>query len=211
MRRFLLILILTFSFQSIVLSEVQIDNLFGVKIFDNVEKYSSKDNAISQPNRTGTFYFSDETINIERSEDFDEYYLRTDSEYKIINITGKKYFFENINTFKNDCLESKKQMINDMSLFFKKTGEKVLQNYWHNEKDKSIWDESQIFYNDGNNELLLAIHCNYREYNGSLVEALGVSWVTKDYYEKHIKGLWKRIKKFDNKFIKSFIVVSENT
>ena len=99
MKRLLLILILTLSFQSIVLSEVQIDNLFGVKIFDNVEKYSSKNNAITQPNRPGTFYFSDETINIERSEDFDEYYLRTDSKYKIINITGKKYFFENINTF----------------------------------------------------------------------------------------------------------------
>jgi len=211
MRVLIAVLILIFSFQSTVLGEIQIDNLFGVKILDNVEKYSNKNKGVEQPNRPGTFYFPDETINIERNDEFDSYYLRTDSKYRIINITGKKYFNESIDTFKNNCLESKKQMIVDMSLFFEKTGEKFLQNYWHYEKYKSIWDESQIFYNDGNNELLLAIHCSYRQYNGSFFQELGVSWVTKDYYEKHIKGLWKKIKKFDNKFIKSFIVVSENT
>jgi len=210
MRVFLTVLVLIFNLQSWVLGEVQIDNLFGVKIFDDVEKYSNKDKAVPQPNRPGTFFFPDEAINIERSEDFDTYYLRTNNKYKIINVTGKKYFFEDIDTFKNNCLEGKKQMIYNMSLFFEKSGEKFSQNYWHNEEFKSIWDESQIFYNDGDNDLLLAIHCSYREYKGDILGELGVSWVTKDYYEKHIKGLWKKIKKFDNKFIKSFIIVSEN-
>ena len=43
MRVFIAVLVLIFSFQSWVLGEVKIDNLFGVKILDNIEKYSNKD------------------------------------------------------------------------------------------------------------------------------------------------------------------------
>ena len=211
MRIFLSVLILIFSFQSWAKSEVKIDNLFGVKILESVEKFSKIENGIDQPNRPGTYYFSDQDITIERSEDFDTYYLRTNDKYKIINITGKKLFYEDIDSFRNNCLESKKQMIQDMSLFFEKTGEKFVNNFWHNEEYKSIWDESQLFYKDEGIDLLLAIHCSYRGNNdGKILGEIGVSWVTKDYYDKHIKGLWKKIKKFDNKFIKSFVVVSEN-
>lgn len=205
------LVILIFNLQSLAKAEVKIDNLFGVKILDPVEKFSKIENGIDQSNRPGTYYFSDQNINIKRSEDFESYYLRTDDKYKIINITGKKLFYEDIESFRNNCLESKKQMIQDMLLFFEETGEKFVNNYWHNEKHKSIWDESQLFYKDEGIELLLAIHCSYRgNNNGRILGEMGVSWVTKDYYEKHIKGLWKKINKFDNKFIKSFVVVSEN-
>tara|TARA_B100001741_G_C16239979_1_gene453487 strand:+ start:25 stop:663 length:639 start_codon:yes stop_codon:yes gene_type:complete len=211
MKVFLIVLVLIFSLQSFTKAEVIIDNLFGVKILDPVEKFSKIENGIDQPNRPGTYYFSDENISINRSDDFDSYYLRTNDEYKIINITGKKLFYEDIDSFKNNCLQSKKQMIQDMSLFFEKSGEKLVNNYWHNEEYKSIWDESQIFYKDEGIDLLFAIHCSYRgNSEGKILGEMGVSWVTKDYYNKHIKGLWKKIKKFDNKFIKSFVVVSEN-
>jgi len=46
MRVFIAALVLIFSFQSTVLGEVQIDNLFGVKIFDNVKKYSNKNKGV---------------------------------------------------------------------------------------------------------------------------------------------------------------------
>ncbi len=211
MRIFISALVLILSLQSVTKAEVKIDSLFGVKILDSIEKFSNIENGIDQPNRPDTYYFSDQNITIERSEDFDSYYLRTDDEYKIINITGKKIFYEDIESFRNNCLESKKQMTQKMSLFFEKTGEKFVNNYWHNEKYKSIWDESQLLFKDEGIDQLLAIHCSYRGNNdGGILAEMGVSWVTKDYYDKHIKGLWKKINKFDKKFIKSFIVVSEN-
>ena len=57
-----------------------------------------------------------------------------------------------------------------MSLFF-------LQNYWHNEEFKSLWDESQIFYNDGNNDLFNGAPNQVRRgyqssYNQKVYEAL---------------------------------------
>ena len=211
MRIFISVIVLILSLQPVTKAEVKIDNLFGVKILDPIEKFSKIENGIDQPRRPGTHYFSDQHINIERSEDFDNYYLRTNDEYKIINITGSKIFYEDLESFKNNCLESKKQMIQEMSSFFEKTGEKFVNNYWHNEEYKSIWDESQLHYKDEGIDLLLAIHCSYRGINdGGILAEMGVSWVTKNYYNKHIKGLWKKINKFDNKFIKSFVVVSKN-
>ena len=104
MKVFLIVLVLIFSPQSFTKAEVIIDNLFGVKILDPVEKFSKIENGIDQPNRPGTYYFSDENISINRSDDFDSYYLRTNDEYKIINITGKKLFYEDIDSFKNNFM-----------------------------------------------------------------------------------------------------------
>ena len=64
MKVFIAVLILTFGFQSWTRAEVKIDQLFGVKIFDDIEKFANKDSGEPQNNRPGTFYFSDKEINI---------------------------------------------------------------------------------------------------------------------------------------------------
>ncbi len=210
MRVFLTVLVLIFSLQSWTKAEVKIDQLFGVKILDDIEKFANKDDGEPQYNRPGTYYFSNEVINIKRDSEFDYFYLRTDNKYKVINITGQKFFSEKHGSFNNNCLKNKIQMVEEMSLFFDTSKEKFVQYYWHNKKYKSIWDESQLIYNDENNKLVISIHCNYRKYKEDILEELGVSWVTYDYFEKHIKGLWKEIKQFDDEFIKSFLTVAEN-
>ena len=208
--RFFLILILIFNFQSWTRAEVKIDQLFGVKIFDDIEKFANKDSGEPQNNRPGTFYFSDKEINIERDSKFDSFYLRTDNKYKVINITGTKIFTEKHSSFNNNCLKGKIQLVEEISLFFDTSKEKFAQYYWHNQEFKSIWDESQLIYNDENNKLVISIHCSYKKYKENILGQLGVSWVTYDYFEKHIKGLWKEIKQFDDEFIKSFLIVAEN-
>ena len=210
MKSFISILFLIFSFQSWTKAEVKIDQLFGVKIFDDIEKFANKDSGEPQDNRPDTFYFSNEVINIERDLEFDDFYLRTDDQYKVINITGAKYFIELHSSFNNNCLKSKIQMVEEMSLFFDTSKDKFAQLYWHNQEFKSIWDESQLIYNDENNKLVISIHCSYKKYKENILGQLGVSWVTYDYFEKHIKGLWKEINQFDDEFIKSFLIVAEN-
>ena len=121
MKRFLLILILTLTFQSWAMSEVDIANLFGVKILDDVKLYANEKDGVEHSVRPDIFYFSDESIEIERNEDFDRYYLRTDNKFKIINITGKKFLTEKNKTFINNCLREKNKLIKDLSIFFNAT------------------------------------------------------------------------------------------
>ena len=207
---YLFLIFFSFQTSALVQAEVKIDELFGVKIFDDIEKFANKDSAIPQVNRPGIFYFSNKDINIERDPKFDDFYLRTDNKYKVINITGKKIFTEKHSSFNNNCLKGKIQMVEEISLFFDTSKEKFVQYYWHNQEFKSIWDESQLIYNDESNKLVISIHCNYRKSKENILSELGISWVTYDYFEKHIKGLWKEIKQFDDEFIKSFLIIAEN-
>ena len=82
-----------------------IDNIFGVKLFDEVSKYSKISNGKKRDYLPKNIYsFSDKDLNnIDRDPIFDSYYLRTNNRYKIINITGKKNFFVQKNNFKNNC------------------------------------------------------------------------------------------------------------
>ena len=210
MKRLLLILILTFGFQTWTMSKVDIGNLFGVKILDDVKLYANENDGVEHDVRPDIFFFSDGVIDIERNEDFDRFYLRTDNKFKIINITGKRFLPEKNKTFVNNCLTEKNKLVKDLSIFFNATENEFEQKYWHWPKFKSIWDESQLFYEEDGNKYLLSIHCSYRKSNENIGAELGVSWVTYNYYTKYIKDLWKKIDKFDDQFIKSYTLVSEN-
>ena len=210
MRVFIAVLVLIFSLQSLTKAEVDLGNLFGVKILDNVEKYAKQEDGVEEEGRPNILKFSNDVINIKRSDDFNNYYLRTNNKFKIINITGEKYLDEDSKNFVNICLGEKKQLIKDLSIFFNAKENEFKQNYWHWEKYKSIWDESKLFYVDDGNKFVLSIYCSYCKYEENIGVELGVSWVTYEYYEKYIKGLWKKIKKFDNEYIKSYIQISEN-
>ena len=57
MKRLLLILILTFNFQSRAMSEVDIGNLFGVKILDDVNLYANENDGVEHDVRPDSFFF----------------------------------------------------------------------------------------------------------------------------------------------------------
>ena len=84
-------------------SEITIDELFGVKILDNIDKYANKADGVEQDHLKDIITFEDETLNIERNQDFDTYYIRTDKNYKIQNITARKFFVSDFDSFENDC------------------------------------------------------------------------------------------------------------
>ena len=93
MKRLILILILTLSFQILVKADdIEIDNLFGVKILSNIKNYSKISNGKKFEYLPGIITFENDAIEIQRSDNFDDYYLRTDLNYKIHNITAKKIF-----------------------------------------------------------------------------------------------------------------------
>ena len=139
MRVFIAVLVLIFSLQSLTKAEVDLGNLFGVKILDNVEKYAKQEDGVEEEGRPNILKFSNDVINIKRSDDFNNYYLRTNNKFKIINITGEKYLDEDSKNFVNICLGEKKQLIKDLSIFFNAKENEFKQNYWHWEKYKSIF------------------------------------------------------------------------
>ena len=85
--------------------------------------------------------------------------------------------------------------------------------FWIDPLKKTIYDDSSITYEYNNIKLKLSTYCGYNSFKNSSGEnmvssALFVSWVTNEYYLKHVAGRWQKIEKFDNKFIKTFLLPS---
>ena len=207
MRKFLLILILTLSIQLPVKSEnIEIDNLFGVKILDNIQMYSKVENGKKLDYLPGIITFDDDVINIERNENFDDYYLRTDLKYKIQNITAKRTFIDLESPYGSIDM-CKKDKINTVKLFSKLFNidfDKFKNGYWIDPRQKSLFEDSTIVYENNGLSFELSTYCGYFQYEDSVLSILFVSWVTDTYFKNHVEGRWKKIDKFDKEFIKLY-------
>jgi len=207
MKRLLLILILTLSFQNLVKSEnIEIDNLFGVKILDNIQMYSKVENGKKFDFLPGIITFDDDVIKIERNENFDDYYLRTDLNYKIHNITAKRAFIDLESPYSSIdmCKQDKINTVKLFSKIFDIDFNKFKDGYWIDPRQKSLYEDSTIVYKNNGLSFKLSTYCGYFQYEDSVLSILFVSWVTDTYLKNHVEGRWKKIDKFDKNFIKLF-------
>jgi hypothetical protein len=206
MRKFLLILFFGYLLSlSVKADNIVVEELFGVKILDNISKYATKTDGVEQDHLKDIITFEDETLNIKRDQDFDSYYLRTDKDYKIHNITARKIFVSEFDNFNNDCLNQKSTMVNMLSKFFDIKENKFMNYSWLDPRTKALYDDSTLKYKDNNISLILSSYCGYFNLEEKLYSVLFVSWVTEDYHKKHVDGRWTKIESFDDDFIKVFL------
>ena len=206
MRIFFVIVIIILNIQSwSIADDIVIEELFGVKILDDINKYANKTDGVKQEHLKGIITFEDETLNINRDQDFDTYYLRTDNDYKIHNITARKIFVSEFDNFNNDCLNQKSTMVNMLSKFFDIKENEFVNYSWLDPRTKALYDDSTLKYKDENISLILSSYCGYFNIEEKLYSVLFVSWVTEDYHEQHVDGRWTKIESFDDNFIKVFL------
>ena len=206
MRKFLMILVFGFLLSLSVKAEnIVVEELFGVKILDNISNYANKTDGVEQDHLKDIITFEDETLNIKRDQDFDTYYLRTDKDYKIHNITARKIFVSEFDNFNNDCLNQKSTMVNMLSKFFDIKENKFMNYSWLDPRTKALYDDSTLKYKDNNISLILSSYCGYFNIEEKLYSVLFVSWVTEDYHKRHVDGRWTKIESFDDDFIKVFL------
>ena len=157
MRIFFVTVIIILNIQSwSIADDIVIEELFGVKILDDINKYANKTNGVKQEHLKGIITFEDETLNINRDKDFDTYYLRTDNDYKIHNITARKIFVSEFDNFNNDCLNQKSTMVNMLSKFFDIKENKFVNYSWLDPRTKALYDDSTLKYKDENISLILS-------------------------------------------------------
>ena len=197
--------LILFSFQTSSLADdIDIESLFGVKILDNIQNYANVSDGKKFDYLPEIITFDNEFINIERNDEFDDYYVRTNLQYKIINITGKKFFISEIEEFNNECKASKLQTVNMLSKIFDIKQKEFLNSYWFDARRKALYDVTEVEYFNDDKKFNLAAYCGYLNVKDGLASIMFVSWVTNEYYLKHVDGRWKKIDKFDNEYIKIF-------
>ena len=209
MKIFLSLLIFIFSFQSISKAEVVIDNIFGVKLYSDISKYADVENGKKRDDMPKIYTFINKDIDINRDPLFNEYYLRTNQDYKIVNISAGKVISSSKNEFNNKCSSEKKKFISNLAnsleidekLFKKRFRKAEMENLI------GLWEDSSYTFVDDNKKARLLIYCVYRRTltNDDFGERLAVTLMTEDYYRSHVISRFEITKQFNTKFIKDYI------
>ena len=212
MKRYLKCFLITFFITNLPnYLYANIDNIFGIKIFDDVSKYAKIEKGVTKDFLPKNIYtFADKDLKIERDPTFDYYYLRTNGKYQIINISGLQNLFVQKNNFINNCPKKKRKFISELTSSldikpndFKPQYSKMSKSYG---KDiRFLWDASDYIYKDAEKRFVISVYCVYRNYNNNLISTINVSWLTEDYYRKYVVARTKKIKKFNDKFILKFL------
>ena len=209
MKIFLSLLIFIFSFQSISKAEVVIDNIFGVKLYSDISEYADVENGKKRDDMPKIYTFINKDIDINRDPLFNEYYLRTNQDYKIVNISAGKVISSSKNEFNNKCSSEKKKFISNLAnsleidekLFKKRFRKAEMENLI------GLWEDSSYTFVDDNKKARLLIYCVYRRTltNDDFGERLAVTLMTEDYYRSHVISRFEITKQFNTKFIKDYI------
>ena len=210
MKIFLSLLIFIFSFQSISKAEVVIDNIFDVKLYSDISKYADVENGKKRDDMPKIYTFINKDISIERDDEFTEYYLRTDENYKVVNVTAAKNLSLSIDEFTNKCSIDKKNFISNLALSLEMNEELFKTRFrkgGHQDKWKGLWEDSTYVFSDGNRKLRLMVYCIYSKNlsNNNVYERLSVTFMTEDYYRSHVIDRFEIIKPFNTKFIQDYI------
>ena len=95
-----------------------IDRIFGVKLNNDVSEYAKIENSRKDVNVPNTYLFLDEDLTLDRDLEFEKYYLRTDENFKVINVSGLVRKLVSFDNFKNQCLIDRNKIISDIAKDF---------------------------------------------------------------------------------------------
>ena len=193
-----------------------IDEIFGVKLNDDVSEYAKIENSHTDLNLPNTYLFWDDDLTLDRDLEFEKYYLRTDENFKVINVSGLVRKLVSFDNFKNQCLIDRNKVISDIAKDLN-IDENKFENYYrknnldketktiNGKKVKYLWHDSNYSYEDNGQKFRLIVYCTYIKRDENLMVDLYLSWFSEDYYRKYVLPRFEIIKPFNNNFIKKFL------
>ena len=193
-----------------------IDRIFGVKLNEDVSKYAKIENSHTDLNLPNTYLFWDDDLTLDRDLEFEKYYLRTDENFKVINVSGYVEKLVSFDNFKNQCLIDRNELISDTAKDLN-IDENKFENYYrknnlaketwiiNGNKAKYLWHDANYSYEDNGQKFRLIIYCTYIKRDENLKVWLFLSWFSEDYYRKYVLPRVEIIKPFNNNFIKKFL------
>ena len=213
MKRLLLILILTFNFQTSVNAEEKIDSLFGVKINSDISLYANVEDGIIAPRISSKeviyTFVNDKLKNIQKDTSFTNYNIRTGEDFKVKVVNAGKFFAFQDKKFNANVCNNEKQkylsiLVSELNLNLSKFKEFYRKNIDPKRSFNHLWNDMNYTYKDGNNIYRLMVICNHRPHKDKIVSNLFVSWMTEDYYRNNVMSRFEIIKSFDTKYINKY-------
>ena len=216
MKKLSLYIFLVLMWCNVGFADDVIDMIFGVKLNDDVSEYAKIENGRKDGNVPNTYLFMDEDLTLDRDLEFEKYYLRTDENFKVINVSGLVVKLVSFDNFKNQCLIDRNKLISDTAKYLN-IDQNEFENYYrknnlaketwtiNGNKAKYLWHDANYSYEDNGQKFRLIIYCAYYKRDENLEVTLLLSWFSEDYYRKYVLPRFEIIKSFNNSFIKKFL------
>jgi len=204
-KNLLTIFLIFFINNSYAKSDTYPNDLFGIELFKHISNYADINKGKLYEWIPNTYTYSDEDLtNIKRNPLFDYYYIRTNADFIIHNITANKSYIDKIENFQNNCLSDKSDLIKEFSIYFGINISDFNSEYFEDESNKGIFDDTSFDFVNDNTKFQIAVYCGYFPDGDEIHTVLFCSLVSYEYFLNHVKKRWKGIEPFDNKYIKFF-------
>jgi len=204
-KNLLTIFLIFFINNSYAKSDTYPNDLFGIELFKHISNYADINKGKLYEWIPNTYTYSDEDLtNIKRNPLFDYYYIRTNADFIIHNITANKSYIDNIENFQNNCLSDKSDLIKEFSIYFGINKSDFNSEYYEDEIIKAIYSDTSFNFVNQNNQFQISIYCGYFPDGNEIYSVLFCSLVSREYLLNHVETRWKKIESFDNNYIKFY-------
>ena len=143
--------------------------LFGIEMFDNVNNYTFDDKKLtiesgSKDKKYDAWFFSKQ-IKFHKNSTFDYYYLHTNKDLKVIDISSMVSMSEKKSEFKNKCLKQRNQFIKNFSTLYRFSPNKFKNKFFINgqgvKEDPTYTDRKYIIFKSNNKKMVIFSSCIY--------------------------------------------------
>ena len=180
--------------------------LFGIKIYDDVENYININaNEVSEIRSENTLFLNTKKTpfnGLVKNSNLGAYQLKVNKKNKILTITGLKNFGEIGNrNFKDKCKVESSYFKKILAKQYNKDVDQFAQNYYKNSNAMGrdyLFISDELKFNNNSEKLMIQIMCSYTNIDDYIHSTIYVSLVDQNYwFEKTLQTL-KRIEKFNN-------------
>jgi len=179
--------------------------LFGIKIYDDIENYININaSEVSGTKSENTLFLNTKKIpfnGLVRNKNLDAYQLRINKK-KVVTITGLKNFSEiGSKNFKDRC----KAESNYFKIIFAKQYNESLdqftQGYYKNSNAMGrdyLFFSNELRFKKDSKKIMIQIMCSYTNIDNYVHSTLYVSLIDQNYWSENTLETWKRVKIFNN-------------
>ena len=180
--------------------------LFGIKIYDDIENYININaNEVSEIRSENKLFFNTKKTpfnGLVKNSNLDAYQLRVNKKKKVLTVTGLKNFGEIGNkNFKDRCRVESNYFKTILAKQYNKNVGQFTQNYYKNSNAMGrdyLFFSNELRFNKDSKKLMIQIMCSYTNIDNYIHSTIYVSLVDQDYWSENSLQAWKKVGIFTN-------------
>ena len=180
--------------------------LFGIKIYDDVQNYININaDKFSETLSKNTLFLNTEKNPFNRlvkNSNLDVYQLKVNKKNKVLTVTGLKNLGEIGNkNFKDRCKVESSYFKTILAKQYNKDVGQFTQNYYKNSNTMGrdyLFFSNELRFKKDSKKLMIQIMCSYTNIDNYIHSTIYVSLVDQDYWTENTLLSWKKVGIFTN-------------